>query len=117
VKTDRLFLEHMLEAVERIREFVDRISVEDFSKDWVLQDALVRRLEILGEAAGRVSREFADAHAEIPWRAITGLRHKLIHDYFEVDLSVVWETATHNVPELEPLLREILNEFGEAPGG
>jgi len=59
----------------------------------VLQNAIIRELEVLGEAAGRVSGEFVTAHPEIPWKEATGIRHKLIHDYFDVDLGIVWRTA------------------------
>ena len=101
----------MLEAVQHIAELVARTDRDEFSRDGVLQDALMRTLETLGEAAGRLSRQFTMAHPDVPWREITGLRHKLIHDYFEVDLSVVWGTATKNVPQLEPQIRRLLREF------
>jgi len=103
-RTDRLFLGHMLDTLERITELVGRTTKEEFDGDWVLQSALMRELEVLGEAAGRLSAEFVKLHPEIPWREITGIRHKLIHDYFEVDTAVVWRTATKNVPEVAPLL-------------
>ena len=102
---DTLFLQHMLAAVDRIAELVEKTDREAFDHDWIVQDALIRELEILGEAAGRLSLEFVSSHPEIPWREITGLRHKLIHDYFSVDLGIVWTTATTNVPEVAPLLR------------
>ena len=95
----------MLSAMDRIVGVVERTTKEGFEGDWVLQDAMMRELEVLGEAAGRVSSEFVAAHPEIPWKEITGLRHKLIHDYFVVDLGIVWRTATKNVPEILPLVR------------
>jgi uncharacterized protein with HEPN domain len=102
---DAVFLGHMLDALDRIAELVARTDQEAFDSDWVVQDALIRELEVLGEAAGRVSPEFVARHPEIPWREITGIRHKLIHDYFVVDLGIVWRTATVNVPEVAPLVR------------
>ena len=102
---DALFLGHMLAAVTRLAELVSKTDRQTFDQDWVVQDAVIRELEVLGEAAGRVSAGFADAHPEIPWREMTGIRHKLIHDYFVVDLGVVWTTATLNVPEAAPLIR------------
>ena len=102
--TDRLFLGHMLDTLDRIAELVARTNKAEFDQDWVIQSALMRELEVLGEAAGRLSPEFVKAHLEIPWREITGIRHKLIHDYFEVDTEVVWRTATENVPEVFPLI-------------
>ena len=113
---DRLFLKHMLAAMERVGELIGRIDREAFDRDWVLQDAVMRELEVLGEAAGRVSPALVQAHPEIPWREITGLRHKLIHDYFEVDLSIVWGTATSNVPEVSPFVRAALDALSDAEG-
>ena len=74
---------------------------------------LIRELEVLGEAAGRVSADFVAAHPEIPWKEITGLRHKLIHDYFEVDLQVVWNTARTNVPAVLPLVSAAFESLDE----
>lgn len=102
---DAVFLSHMLGAVDRLSDLLSRTDRDMFDRDWVVQDAVIRELEVLGEAAGRVSPEFAASHPEIPWREITGIRHKLIHGYFAVDLAIVWSTATVNVPEVEPLLR------------
>ncbi|MEQ1857286.1 MAG: DUF86 domain-containing protein [Longimicrobiales bacterium] len=102
---DALFLGHMLAAMDRVGDLVGRVDKLSYDADWVLQDALMRELEVLGEAAGRVSPEFVKAHPEVPWREITGLRHKLIHDYFDVDLDIVWRTATVNVPAALPLVR------------
>ncbi len=110
---DRLFLGHMLGAAHRIVELVGRTDEAAFVADWVLQDALMRELEVLGEAAGQVSKEFVRTNPQIPWPAITGLRHKLIHDYFEVDLNVVWQTATKNVPEVVPLIESAAAALGD----
>ena len=110
---DRLFLGHMVAAARRVVELAERTKPEAFASDWVIQDAMMRELEILGEAAGRVSRGFASSHPDIPWREITGVRHKLIHDYFEVDLEVVWRTATLNVPAVLPALVAALESLPE----
>jgi uncharacterized protein with HEPN domain len=110
---DALFLRHMLAAMERVVELTGRTERAAFEGDWVLQNALMRELEVLGEAAGRVSSAYVKAHSEIPWREITGIRHKLIHDYFEVDLGIVWRTATVNVAEVLPLLRNALDKATE----
>ena len=108
---DALFLGHMLAAIDRIAELIERTEHDEFMRDWVIQDALMRQLEILGEAAGKVSSDFVRAYPGIPWSDITGLRHKLIHDYFEVDLDVVWRTATINVPEVAPLISAAAQEI------
>lgn len=110
---DAVYLGHMASAVARIAEFVGRVQREAFDRDWTLQNALIRELEILGEAAGKLSGQFVSANPEIPWKEITGLRHKLIHDYFEVDLEVVWRTATVNVPEIAALVNAAQGEMNE----
>ena len=102
---DVVFLGHMLSAMNRLSQLLARTDHHAFDRDWVIQDAVIRELEVLGEAAGRVSPAFVAAHPEIPWREITGIRHKLIHDYFVVDLAIVWRTTTVNVPQVLPLVR------------
>lgn len=109
---DAAFLGHMLSAVARLSDLVTRTKQDAFHQDWILQDAVIRELEVLGEAAGRVSADFVQAHPEIPWREITGIRHKLIHDYFVVDLDIVWTTAAVNVPEVDPLIRAAAATLG-----
>lgn len=111
---DAAFVGHMLSAIDRLSELLARTDRDTFDRDWVTQDAVIRELEVLGEAAGRVSPDFVAAHPEIPWREITGIRHKLIHDYFVVDLGIVWRTATENVAEVEPLVRAAAATLGVA---
>ena len=105
---DYLFLEHMLQALSRIEELLTRTDREEFDRDWVVQDALIRELETIGEAAGRISPELYRSHPEVPWKEITGLRHKLIHDYFTVDLGIVWTTATKDAAEVRPHIEKAL---------
>lgn len=111
---DAVFLGHMLHAIDRLSDLVARTDRDRFNRDWVVQDAVIRELEVLGEAAGHVSDEFVASHPEIPWREITGIRHKLIHDYFVLDLGIVWRTATMNVPEVGPLVRAAAATLGVA---
>ena len=107
---DAVYLGHMATAVARITELVERVPRAEFEREWTLQNALIRELEILGEAAGKLSDEFVGANPEVPWKEMTGLRHKLIHDYFEVDLEIVWRTATVNVPIVAEFVRSALEE-------
>jgi len=86
----------------------DRTDFEEFATDWVIQDALMRELEILGEAGGRVSKRFASSHPEIPWRAIAGLRDVLIHQYEEVDLAKVWAIVEKDLPSLRQSIADLL---------
>jgi uncharacterized protein with HEPN domain len=108
-RNDAVFLRHMLDAIDRVVEATSRTTLEQFQRDWIVQDAIIRELQVLGEAAGRVAKELADRNPEIPWKEITGLRHKLVHDYFVVDLEVVWATATVDVPTVRSSVQTLLD--------
>jgi uncharacterized protein with HEPN domain len=105
---DPAYVEHMLEAIARIRRYVGRKRRAGFLGDALLQDAVIRNIEIIGEAASRLSPEFAARHAEIPWRDIVGMRHRLIHGYLNVNLVTVWEVIERDLPALAPRLRALL---------
>ena len=104
---DPAYLEHMLEAIARIKRYVGRKRRAGFLRDALLQDAVIRNIEIVGEAASRLSPEFAARHAEIPWRDIVGMRHRLIHGYLKVNLDTVWEVVKRDLPALAPGLRAL----------
>jgi uncharacterized protein with HEPN domain len=99
---DRVYLGHMLEAIRKLEEYAARVTRDQFDDDPMIQDGFVRQITVLGEAAGKVSVAFTSSHPEIPWPDITGIRHKLVHDYFTVDID--WDTATVSAPNLRPLL-------------
>lgn len=100
----------MLEAIARIRRYVGRRRRAGFLDDTLLQDAVIRNIEIIGEAASRLSPEFAARHAGIPWRDIVGMRHRLIHGYLKVNLDTVWEVIERDLPALAPRLDALLRE-------
>lgn len=112
-RDETVYIRHMLDAIDRLEKYVANRSLEDLSTDWMRQDAIVRQLEILGEAAGRISRENCERAPEIPWALVTGMRHRLIHNYFEVNLELVFDTAVSRVPELRPPLEKLLEELSE----
>ena len=97
---DELRLRHMLDAARKVSGFVHSRSRSDLDSDEQLTLAIVRLLEIMGEAAKQVSGQTRAAHPGIPWRDIAGTRDRLIHGYFEVDLDVVWSIATRDLPGL-----------------
>ncbi|MCX7030544.1 MAG: DUF86 domain-containing protein [Spirochaetes bacterium] len=97
----------MLDAARTIREFTSGTTFRDFEKDRKLQLAIERLLEILGEAARRVSEEFQKEHSEIPWRKIIGQRNVLAHEYGEIKLERIWVLVTENVVDLQRILEAL----------
>lgn len=104
------YLEDMVDAMSRIEEYTRGIRYKDFMKNYLVQDGVVRQIEIMGEASKRIPSSVKDKHPEIPWRAISGMRDKMIHEYSGVDLDIVWKVATVNIPEDKPRIVEILEE-------
>jgi uncharacterized protein with HEPN domain len=104
---DALFLD-MLVAARRIHAKVTGLSRADFDANDDLQLALVYLIQTVGEAASRLTQQQRESHPEIAWREITGMRHVVVHDYFRIDLDVVWDTANHGVPELIASLERIV---------
>jgi len=98
VKKEFIYIQHIGDSIDRIALHLGTLTLPEFMETPVVQDAIVRQIEILGEAAKHVSEETRSIHPEIPWKLMAGMRDKLIHDYFEVDLALVWETATDDLP-------------------
>lgn len=109
MKDDFLYLHHMLERCRRISRFIHP-GKDSFMAAEELQDAVIRNIEVIGEAAKRVSPESRSQLAELDWKRICGMRDVLIHDYIGVDLEEVWSVASTRVPELEVVLARFLAE-------
>ena len=107
IKTDQVYLEHILEAIVKIENFTQGISRFDFDRNVMIQDAVIRNIEIIGEATKKISKPFTQSHQEVPWSEMAGMRDKLIHDYLDVDLDVVWKTIEVDLPLLNELLSNI----------
>jgi len=107
---DAALLLDMLLAARDAKSFVAGLSEAAFVASRLHQNAVIRSLEIIGEAAGKVSAETCDAHPEIPWRNITGMRHRLIHGYAEVRLDLVWSVVQTELGPLEHALRRLIPE-------
>jgi uncharacterized protein with HEPN domain len=102
---DEAYQRHILDAIGRIRSYVADLDEDVFLASPMVQDAVVRQLLIIGEAARHLSDGFKQQHASVPWRKITGMRDKLVHDYLGVDLPVVWRTVSIDLPDLETRLK------------
>jgi len=110
-KKDLLYLDHILQSLRKITIYIENISYDDFLNDEEKQDAVIRKIEIVGEATKRLSKDLRQEFNDIPWRAMAGMRDKLIHDYFDVDLETVWETATIDILKLIPNITTIIRKL------
>ena len=101
-----LLLGDISDAVDRIQQYTEGMSFGTFSKDRKSVDAVARNLEIIGEAANRLPEDFKNCHPDIEWHKVVGLRHRIIHEYFGIDLAIVWQILQKDLPALrEALLR------------
>jgi len=109
-KIAKEYLRHVLEEVKFVLARVENLNEESFVKDEVLKRAIVRSLEIVGEAIKNLPDDYRNKHSEIDWKSLAGLRDKLIHHYFGVDYGIVWDVAVKELPELKEKLEKILVE-------
>ena len=110
MKDDFTYLSHILEAVERISEYLQEADYESFLKNTMMADAVIKNFEIIGEAANNVSDDFKQNHPELPWLDMGDMRNKLIHEYFGIDMKIIWDTCQNDLPKLEQQLERILGE-------
>ncbi len=97
---DRVRLRHIADALKAAMRFAEGRSREDLDKDQMLAFALLHAIQIVGEAASKITAEFREQHPQIPWVLITGMRHRLVHAYFDINHDILWTTATESVPKL-----------------
>jgi len=107
IKYDLAYIDHILDCIRKIKEFSSGLTLEDFKNNELVQDAIIRNIEIIGEASKKMSKDTKQTYHKIPWKEIAGMRDKLIHDYLGVDVTVVWKTIHQDIPELEILIGEI----------
>lgn len=104
-----LFLSDILTAIDRIADYVAPHDLASFIASGLVQDAVVRNLEILGEAARNIPDDLREEHPEVPWRRMIGLRNIVAHQYFGVDETVIWKIATDDVPSIVPAITKMLD--------
>jgi uncharacterized protein with HEPN domain len=105
-KDDFVFIEHIIESIEAVEEFSKKLTKDDLVKDRLRQSAIIREIEVIGEAVKNISKPIKEKHKEVQWREIAGARDKMIHHYFGVDLQIVWEIVKIGLPELK---KQMLN--------
>ena len=101
----------IIDAIQSINDFLLGISKEEFENNYEKQSAIIRQFEIIGEAASRISSVIKDQNKEINWRDVIGMRHKMIHDYFEVSVDVTWNSSKNDINPLKSQIEKILKEL------
>ena len=110
-KSDLVFIEHILDSINAIEVFSEKLTKKELSANRLKQSAIIREIEIIGEAVKNISETLKKNHKEIPGREITGTRDKMIHHYFGVDLNIVWDIIKINLPVLRKKILKIKNEI------
>lgn len=107
-KSDLIYIKHILEAINTINRFIKNKTYTQFSKNEMMIDAVVRELEIIGEATNNISKEYKKKNKQVPWSKMTGIRNHLIHGYFSVNKKIVWETCQNDLAELKKQIKTLI---------
>ncbi len=111
VRDELVFLEDILECIEKIQAYVEHLTEREFEDNTEKQDAVIRRIEIIGEAVKNLSDETRQKYSDVRWREIAGMRDVVIHQYFGVTIGLVWRVATLDIPKLRGRIIEIIGEL------
>ncbi len=109
----RLFIEDILDCIEKIDEFVGNMDFDEFFRDDKTRSAVVRKLEIIGEASKNVPKRIREKYKELPWSDMARMRDKITHDYFGINYKIVWNVIKERLPEIKPVIHKILEELEE----
>ncbi len=113
----RMFAEDIQESIDKIEQYIKSLTYETFVENEMAVDAVIRNLEIIGEASSNIPEDMREKYPDIPWKRMIGLRNIAIHEYFGVDLTIIWEIITRNLPETKPKIRGMLNSFNKEKKG
>jgi uncharacterized protein with HEPN domain len=112
-RSQKVFIKDILDCIQKVELYIGKMSKSDFRDNGAMQDAAVRRIEIIGEAAKNIAAGFKKEHKEIPWKDICGMRDVLTHDYFGLNFEKVWKTIKEDLPPLKEKIKAILNDMGD----
>jgi len=110
----RDYIKDILDSINDIENFIRGMSFEDFKRDRKTINAVVRSIEVIGEATKKIPKTLKDKHREVPWKKMSGMRDKLIHEYFGVDVEILWKTTKDDIPPLKQLVQNILKSLEKA---
>ena len=110
MKQSLIYIEHILDCIQKIKKYTSNSSKEDFLNSPIMQDAVIRNLEVIGEATKKIDKSFRERHADIEWKKIAGMRDKLIHDYIGVDIWAVWNVVDKILPDFEMEIKAIIEK-------
>ena len=110
-KDPKIFLNHILESIREIERNTENLNEAEFFRNITIQDAVIRRLGIVGEATKNLPKSCKDKHPEIEWRKIAGLRDIIVHEYFGLSLKLVWKITQSNIPKLKKQIFEVLESL------
>lgn len=110
-RTYKMYVEDILESMDKIERYTHDLTYETFEKNDMVVDAVIRNLEIIGEASKNIHEDIRGKYPDIPWKRMVGLRNIAIHEYFGVDLTIIWEIITRNLPETRSEIELMLNNI------
>lgn len=110
MKNNLVYLRHIEECLEKLIEYTENITIDDFWENSMIQDACVRKLEVIGEATKNLSIDIREHYSSFPWKGLAGMRDVMIHQYFRVDLQIVWDSAKYHAVDLLIQLQEIIEK-------
>lgn len=107
----KIFLKDILNSMELIEDYVDELDFEEFKNDQKTIDAVIRNIEIIGEASKQIPEDIRKEYTNIPWKEMAKMRDKMIHGYFTIMHEILWETAKHDIPETKKIIEDMLKDF------